>query len=146
MKPGCGISAAKANFNVLCEDILLCGHFVEPSSRVNPPKFGPKPEDLDWGLSKEAGGAREEVQMAFVAKVLGYASINCTKVFPEMAKANFILAGALARVEYIWYLYLFRLMFRSKQGMNAMEHMTVVSFVLPTTSRPSAFCECIGEK
>ena len=28
--------------------------------RVNPPKLGPKPEDLDWGLSKEAGGAREE--------------------------------------------------------------------------------------
>ena len=27
--------------------------------RVNPPKLGPKPEDLDWGLSKEAGGARE---------------------------------------------------------------------------------------
>ena len=26
--------------------------------RVNPPKLGPKPEDLDWGLSKEAGGAR----------------------------------------------------------------------------------------
>ena len=27
--------------------------------RVNPPKLGPKPEDLDWGLSKEEGGARE---------------------------------------------------------------------------------------
>ena len=26
---------------------------------VNPPKLGPKPEDLDWGLSKEVGGARE---------------------------------------------------------------------------------------
>ena len=37
--------------------------------RVNPPKLGPKPEDLDWWLSKEAGGAREEVQKAFVAKV-----------------------------------------------------------------------------
>ena len=28
--------------------------------RVNPPKLGPKPEDLDWRLSKEVGGAREE--------------------------------------------------------------------------------------
>ena len=37
--------------------------------RVNPPKLGPKPEDLDWGLSKEAGGARDEVQKAFIAKV-----------------------------------------------------------------------------
>ena len=27
--------------------------------RVTPPKLGPKPEDLDWGLSKEVGGARE---------------------------------------------------------------------------------------
>ena len=45
--------------------------------------------------------------MAFVAKVLGYASINCTEVFPEMATANIRLARAraVARVEFIWYLY-----------------------------------------
>ena len=79
--------------------------FCAMARRVNPPKLGPKPEDLDWGLSKEAGGAREEVQMAFVAKVLGYASINCTEVFPEMATANIRLARAVARVEFIWYLY-----------------------------------------
>ena len=29
--------------------------------RLNPPKLGPKPEDLDWGLSKEVGGTREEL-------------------------------------------------------------------------------------
>jgi len=37
--------------------------------RVNPPKLGPKPEDLDWGLSKEGGGAREEVWKAFVERM-----------------------------------------------------------------------------
>ena len=29
-------------------------------SDINPPKLGPKPEDLDCGLSKEVGGAQEE--------------------------------------------------------------------------------------
>ena len=61
MKHGYGDSVAKAICNVLCEDVpfLRAIFFVEPSRRVNPPKLGPKPEDLDWGLSKEAGGARE---------------------------------------------------------------------------------------
>ena len=40
--------------------------------RVNPPKLGPKPEDLDWGLSKEVGGAREEESACHSARISTY--------------------------------------------------------------------------
>ncbi len=36
-------------------------------------------------------------------------------------------------------------MFTRKEGHGSPKHMTIVSLVLPRTSGPWAFCECIGE-
>ena len=40
---------------------------------------------------------------------------------------------------------MFKSMFTKKEGHGNPKHMTFVSFVLPMTSGPWAFCECIGE-
>ena len=40
---------------------------------------------------------------------------------------------------------MFKSMFTRKEGHGNPKHMTFVSFVLPMTSGPWAFCECIGE-
>ena len=69
--------------------------------------------------------------------------------FPEMAKYFFYWLKIWRKFRYMWYVYLsrpmFKRMFTRKEGHGNPKHTTFVSFVLPMTSGPWAFCECIGE-
>ena len=69
--------------------------------------------------------------------------------FLKWRKKHFYWLKIWRKFRYMWYVYLSRPMFKSmftrKEGHGNPKHMTFVSFVLPMTSGPWTFCECIGE-